>query len=142
MTLIPWRKFQAGISGEDPRAGTNVLQHTIQGATTYITIENTIPSTTRLFHVTVTTATYTVLGQDELVGVNRAGAVAITLPTAQVAIKGKAYIINDESGAASSNNITVATQGAETIDGAATYVINGNYNEMGFYSNGTDWFTV
>ena len=95
-----------------------------------------------LQHVTITAATYTALGTDEIIGVNRAGVVTVTLPTAQAAILGKAYIINDESGAAYTNNITVATQGAETIDGAATYVIGGNYGSMGFVSNGTNWFTV
>lgn len=53
----------------------------------------------------------------------------------------RTYIIKDESGGAAANNITVTTEGAQLIDGAATYVINTNYGSVRLYSNGTNWFT-
>ena len=92
-------------------------------------------------HTTVTGAAYTVKAGDSLVGVNRAGAVTITLPTAEVRA-GRVYTVKDESGSAASNNITVATEGSETIDGAATDTISENYGAKAYYSDGTDWFTV
>ena len=54
---------------------------------------------------------------------------------------GKVYIVKDESGAASVNNITLATTGGQTINGAATNVINTNYGTASVYSDGANWFT-
>lgn len=92
-------------------------------------------------YTAITGATYTAKAGDRVIGVNRAGAVTITLPSAEVR-KGRVYTIKDESGGASSNNITVDTEGAETIDGAATDVINVNYESKGYYSDGTNWFIL
>ena len=77
-------------------------------------------------YVSVTTATYTAKAGDRLIGVNRADVVTVTLPTAQLN-KSRSYSIKDESGAAATNNITVATEGSENIDGAATELAVGSY---------------
>lgn len=91
----------------------------------------------------ITAAGPTVLGPDEtIIGVNFAGVVTITLPTAQAVLAGRPYVVKDESGNASGNNITVDTQGAELIDGAATDIINVDFQAIGYYSNGTDWFKI
>jgi hypothetical protein len=90
----------------------------------------------------VTDATATLGADETIVGVNRAGVVTITLPTAQAALAGRPYVVKDESGAAATNNITVDTQGAELIDGAATDTINTNFASIGYYTNGTDWFKI
>lgn len=92
-------------------------------------------------YVAVTGASYTAKAGDRVVGVNRDGAVTITLPTGQIR-PGRIYTIKDESGAASSNNITVATEGHETIDGSATDVINVNYECKSYYSDGSNWFIL
>jgi len=92
-------------------------------------------------YVSVTGATYTAKAGDRIIGVNRAGIVTITLPTAQLR-PGRIYTVKDESGAAATNNITVATEGAETIDGSATDTISTNYGAKDYYSDGTNWFTV
>ena len=85
---------------------------------------------------------YTASPNDKAIGVGTsAGTYTITLPTASV-VKGRAFIIKDEDGNAATNNITVATEGSETIDGAATYVLTSNYESVGLYSYGTNWFTV
>ena len=89
----------------------------------------------------VTGAAYTAKAGDQIIGVNRAGTVTITLPTAQLR-SGRIYTIKDESGAASANNITIATEGAETIDGSATDTISEDYGAKAYYSDGTNWFTV
>ncbi len=92
-------------------------------------------------YTAVTAATYTAKAGDRVVGVNRAGSVTITLPTAELR-PGRIYTVKDESGAAATNNITVATEGAETIDGSATDVIDVNYESKSYYSDGTDWFIL
>ena len=61
-------------------------------------------------YISVTSATYTISEKKlvqgtNIIGVSFAGAVTITLP--QKLKKDKIIVINDESGAASSNNITV-----------------------------------
>ncbi|MCH8281219.1 MAG: hypothetical protein IIC96_11125, partial [Chloroflexi bacterium] len=92
-------------------------------------------------HVTVTAATYTAKAGDRVIGVNHTGAVTLTFPTAQLR-SGRTYTVKDESGAAATNNITVATEGPETIDGSATDTISENYGSKTYYSDGTNWFTV
>ena len=89
----------------------------------------------------VTDATYTAKAGDRVVGVNRAGVVTVTLPSAEVR-KGRIYTVKDESGSAASNNITIATEGSETIDGSATDVISLNYQAKSYYSGGTNWFIL
>jgi len=71
---------------------------------------------------------------------NTGSARTVTLATADV-IDGIHITINDESGAAGTNNITIATEGSETIDGASTATISSNYGSVSVYCNGTNWFT-
>lgn len=92
-------------------------------------------------YVNITGATYAAKAGDRVIGVNRAGTVTVTLPTAQLR-PGRVYTVKDESGDASSNNITVATEGSETIDGSATDVIATNYGAKHYYSDGSNWFQV
>ena len=64
----------------------------------------------------------------------------VTLQTADT-VAGREYIIKDQSGAAATNNITIATQAAQTIDGASTLVISANYGVAKVYCDGTNWFS-
>lgn len=63
----------------------------------------------------------------------------ITIQTADIVV-GRLFIIKDESGAAGTNNITIATQGAETIDGAASVAITANFGAARLYSDGSNLF--
>lgn len=63
----------------------------------------------------------------------------ITLQTDDL-LNGQWYLIKDESGGAATNNITVTTQAAETIDGAASLVIAADYGWALVYSDGVNWF--
>jgi hypothetical protein len=51
-------------------------------------------------------------------------------------------IIKDESGGALTNNITVATEGSETIDGAASVAIDANYGILYLYSDRSNWYIL
>jgi hypothetical protein len=64
----------------------------------------------------------------------------ITLSTGDV-VDGRIIIIKDESGGASTNNITIVTEGSQTIDGAASIAITVDYGVLRVYSNGTNWFS-
>ena len=89
----------------------------------------------------VAAGSYDLLTTDNILHVTytTTGAVAIDLKTAQ-AVAGRHIVIKDGGGLAGTNNITVSTEGAETIDGAATAVISTNYNSINLYSDGANWF--
>ena len=90
---------------------------------------------------TVAGATYTVLRTDDIIHstYSATGAVTITIPTALMAEK-KTITIKDAGGNAGTNNITIDS--TDNIDGVGTYVINGNYDSVTIYSNGTSWYTI
>jgi len=76
---------------------------------------------------------------DNLVLVNSSGGVVtITLPAPT---NGRILIIKDSTGSAATNNITINPHASETIDGAASVVINVNWGEVQLQSDGTNWFT-
>ena len=90
----------------------------------------------------VAAATYDLLVTDYILSCTYTGTGAITsltLPTAQVTA-GRIIHIKDTGGGASTYNITVDTEGAETIDGAATAVITSNYSSISLFCDGTNWF--
>ena len=70
-----------------------------------------------------------------------AAASTITLPTA-VGIPGKIFTVKDWKGQAATNNITVATTSSQTIDGAASKVINTNYGYYRLKSDNANWSTL
>ena len=92
---------------------------------------------------TINSATYQTLGTEQILHVTRTstGACTITLDTDDLDV-GKVIIIKDAGGLAGSenNNITIETEGAETIDGANTQTISVNYGSIQLYSNGSNWF--
>jgi len=65
----------------------------------------------------------------------------ITILSVDIAQEGRIFIVKDESGGAGTNGITIDTEGAETIDGAATLTISTNFGVARLYSDGTDLFT-
>jgi hypothetical protein len=62
----------------------------------------------------------------------------VTLPSA-VGLRGKEIQIRDGSGNAATHNITVDGNGSETINGAATFVINSNWGGVMLKSDGANW---
>ncbi len=62
----------------------------------------------------------------------------VTLPTAATAVT-QVFIIVDESGNAGTHTITIDGNGAELINGAATYPLNVARAAVTLYSTGTAW---
>jgi hypothetical protein len=84
---------------------------------------------------------YTVLTTDHLIAKTgiTGGGDTVTLPSGAAA--DQKFIIKDESGAAGTDNITIATEGSENIDGAATQTISANYGVVRVYFDGSNYFT-
>lgn len=96
----------------------------------------------RVAVTTVNAATYDLLKTDNILNVTytSTGAVtSLTLPTAQTVI-GRIITVKDAGGNANTNNITIDTEGSETIDGQSTLVINSDYGSVELYSDGSNWF--
>lgn len=90
----------------------------------------------------VSASTDTVLITDKILNIDytSTGACTVTIPSSLIAISGFSVGIKDSGGNAGANNITVETEGSETIDGSANAVITGNYNFFTFYSDGSNLF--
>jgi len=91
-------------------------------------------SVAKLDHETklITTNTYSISTKDYYIGINYAGPVTITLPT--IVNDGKMYIIKDESGHCSTNNITV--QGTVDNDAGGFILAQDNGGVQLIYRNG------
>src|SRR3990167_9471008 len=72
----------------------------------------------------VTIASYTIKLTDEVVDVNYAGAVSLTLPA--TAAFGQELMVQDSSGAAASNNITINKSSDHNVNGGASVVLSTN----------------
>lgn len=93
---------------------------------------------------TVNAATYTTIESDRILHVTytTTGTVAIEIPSTFATGEWHYIWIKDADGNAGTNNITISTEGSETIDGAATAVINSNYSAIGLYTDGTNYFVI
>jgi len=68
-------------------------------------------------------------------------AITLTLDTDDV-VDGREIIVKDTAGNANASNITIDTEGAETIDGAGSQTINTDYGYLRLYSDGSNWFII
>jgi len=107
---------------------------------------NNVLAKNELPHVTTVTASSYVADpfiDEEIIWVNRAGAVTINLPALSNVPIGKKIIVKDLSGAAGTNHITL-NPGANTIDGAASLVISTNYgfSVLSYVGTGSDWSVI
>jgi len=93
---------------------------------------------------TVAAATGTVLATTSVVNVSytATGACTVTIPTAEIAKAGRKLIIADTGDNAGTNNITVATEGSETIGGAATGSISADSGTLNLISDGSNLFIL
>lgn len=63
-----------------------------------------------------------------------------TLPNANTMTEQVFYVKNRTNNAL--NSIVVTASGGQTIDGAATFSVTGEYKCVGFYSDGSNWWTL
>jgi hypothetical protein len=92
-----------------------------------------LPIVTKTADYTVTASDYAILGDAS------SGAITITLPTA-VGIAGRVYVVKKIDN--SSNVVTVAASGSETIDGATTYTLSSQWKYVTIISNGSNWLVI
>ena len=86
-------------------------------------------------------AAYPLLSTDQLLHVayTGTGAVVITIPTAQI-LDGREFTIKDAGLNCSVNNITVETEGAQTIEGISNLVMNLDGDSFTLYAYGGNLF--
>ena len=134
----------AAASGNTAIAGTLA----VTGATTLTgdvtcSADLTVAKSLTINVTAVNASTYTVLVDDcvLLITYTATGVITVTIPTAQ-AVAGRVLVIVDSGGGANTYNITIATEGAETISGGATAVLNTNDEAVRLISDGTNWFLM
>lgn len=90
---------------------------------------------------TVTTSSNYPMGvSDVVVLVNTGSPVTVTLP---VPASGRRVVVKDSTGNAATNNITVARNGSENIEGlGSNKLIAANWGSLTLISDGTNWFII
>ena len=88
--------------------------------------------------ITETAIDYTVLETDEIIVVT-ADNKTVTLPPA-ADVEGKIFTI--KVNAAHTDGVTIAADGSETIDGAASVTSGAQYDYVTVVSDGTEWFII
>lgn len=71
--------------------------------------------------------------------VDTTAARTLTLPAPSATLY---LVVKDVSGSAATNNITVNPAGAQTIDGASSFVIDANHMAVTIVSDGTNYFVI
>lgn len=89
----------------------------------------------------VSSTPYTVTAEQRIFGVTSTAAITINLRAAATAGAGAWIVVKDESGNRT-NAITIDGSGAETIDGATTYVLANAYEAVTLYCDGSNWFAI
>lgn len=88
-----------------------------------------------VFSTVTKTANYTITVNDYFIkGDTTSNALTFTLPTA-VGLLGKEFIIKNVG----VKNLTVAANGAETIDGTVTKILSNKYASINIVSDNVSW---
>jgi len=101
------------------------------------------PSSASIFETTSITTNLTIGNSDTFVYliVDTSVARTITLPLASGVSAGRIYYIKDSSGLSETYNITVNTQGSDTLDGAASQTLSSNYGTWTIIGDGSaSWY--
>lgn len=127
-----------GIFSSIPGTTGQVLTSNGAGVAPSFQAASSAPSTTITYVQTATTP-YVALSTDIFIGIDSSGgARQVNLPNAPAT--GRIFAVKDYTGSAATNNITVTTVGGVVlIDGAATYVLNTNYQSIQLIFNGTSY---
>ena len=93
--------------------------------------------------LTTKTANYTLTSSDYTVGFDCAADRTATLPDATTC-SGRIYVIYQYNTAGSTRGVTIDPNGAQTINGAATYLLKGycEFSSVMIQSNGSNWIII
>jgi len=91
---------------------------------------------------TAVTSTITSSVSARILGVSASAALEIRLPAASGYSAGQYLTIKDEAGNAHSNNITILTTGADTIDGQSSIVLESPHAAVNLYCDGSAKFFI
>lgn len=93
------------------------------------------------YNITVVNASsYTIVAHDRVILVDHTGTAPVTVNLPSASIK-RRITVTDSGGNSSVNNITISRNGGDTILGATTFVLSGDYNSVNLFSDGgTRWF--
>ena len=120
----------------NPTSDGDILSSTVAGARSWIPF-----SSGNDVVVTVDQATYPIAVTDDIIHVTYTATGAVIVEIQSVGnISGRSILVKDAAGNASVNNITIATEGAETIDGSGIKMLTTNYEAVVLYCDGTNWF--
>lgn len=86
----------------------------------------------------------TVTANDYYIGVDSTlAAKTVNLPAATTVGAGKQYVVKDESGTATTNNISIVASGSDLIDGSASQSLTVNYESVTLVCDGVSkWFII
>lgn len=127
-----------------------ITQETVTGDLTVgdeltVTGNSTFSGFVDLPYQNITASTYSIVSTTKavnyVVNYTDTGASGVTLDT-DLLVDGRTITIKDGELNAGTNNITIGTEGAETIDEAATYTIDANGEAVTLMSDGTNWFVI
>jgi hypothetical protein len=90
----------------------------------------------------VTTASYTLTNDDEIIFSNVLVPSTISLPVLTGDKTGRTYIIKDFSGNSKINPITITAPSGKSIDGATFAIINTQYGRVWLTYDGTNWKSI
>jgi len=128
----------------DMDAAGNDLTDSAVGATIWDTSEGHIPRPQiddNRVTVGPLTSNHTTSGEEVALVDTSSGAFTLTLASADVE-NGNYVTVVDVAGAAETNNVTIETEGSETIDGVSSKSLSSDYGAVIYVSNGTNWFTA
>lgn len=91
---------------------------------------------------TAVTSTITASTGARIMGVSASSALQIRLPAASNYSAGQFFTIKDEAGNANTNNITILTTGAETIDGSTSIILESAHGAVNIYCDGSSKFFI
>lgn len=116
--------------------------HTRAGGDGTITqFYNLLGTATRYGYRPTTAATITHVVMDDTIAAS-ANAAAVTINLLSAATVGRGYRLTVIKTDASANSVTVDPNGAQTVNGAATYALAAQYQRVAIVSDGANWLIV
>lgn len=123
--------------------GIVTIQNTDKVEFEYFANAAFVPTTTSVSSIynqtSLKISTYTATINDFVRCDPASGGFVVNLPSA-VGLSMQSIVVKNTT--SSTNSITIAANGAETIDGSSTQIINASYESLTFYSNGAGWDVI